>query len=66
MDLFNTMKQISTLLPVNWFFGIPFVSLDVDGNAGLVMNNAMSILGDNLLGLQLANEPDLYGWSAPS
>ncbi|KAG8984426.1 hypothetical protein FRB90_005328, partial [Tulasnella sp. 427] len=32
-----------------------------DGNAAVVVQNSMSILGDNLLGLQLANEPDLYG-----
>ena len=60
MDLFYVMKQISTLVPAKWFFGIPFVALDADGNAGLIMTNVMSILGDNLLGLQLANEPDLY------
>lgn len=54
------MAQIHKLVDVNWFFGIPFLSTDSDGNAGLVVQNAMSILAGNLLGLQMANEPDLY------
>ncbi len=60
MDLLYVMKQISTLVNADWFFGIPFVSGDADGNAGLIYQNTKSILGANLLGLQLANEPDLY------
>ena len=53
------MKQISSLLKADWIFGIPFVTLDADGNAGLVAQQTMNILGPNLLALQLANEPDL-------
>ncbi len=60
LDLFYAMAQIHNLVDVNWFFGIPFLATDADGNAGLVVQNAMSILGSKLLGLQMANEPDLY------
>ncbi|KAG8895879.1 hypothetical protein FRC01_012152, partial [Tulasnella sp. 417] len=59
-DLLLTMAEISKLVNANWFFGIPFVNQNADGNAALVLQNARSILGKNLLGLQLANEPDLY------
>lgn len=55
------MASISKLVKANWFFGIPFISVDSDGNAGLVVQYARQILGENLLALQLANEPDLYG-----
>lgn len=60
LDLFYAMAQITKLVNVDWFFGIPFIDVDADGNAGLVVQNARSILGDSLLGLQMANEPDLY------
>ena len=55
------MQSISKLVKANWFFGIPFIAVDSDGNAGLVVQYARQILGSTLLGLQLANEPDLYG-----
>ncbi|KAG8988917.1 hypothetical protein FRB90_002499, partial [Tulasnella sp. 427] len=61
LDLFYAMASISKLVKANWFFGIPFISVDSDGNAGLVVQYSRQILGSNLLGLQLANEPDLYG-----
>ncbi|KAG8908805.1 hypothetical protein FRB99_003043 [Tulasnella sp. 403] len=61
LDLFKAMAAITNLVKVQWFFGIPFINVDADGNAGLVMQNSMSYLGSSLLGLQLANEPDLYG-----
>ncbi|KAG8944488.1 hypothetical protein FRC00_010559, partial [Tulasnella sp. 408] len=59
-DLLLTMAEISKLVNANWFFGIPFVNSNADGNAALVLQQARSTLGQNLLGLQLANEPDLY------
>ncbi|KIO31217.1 glycoside hydrolase family 79 protein [Tulasnella calospora MUT 4182] len=59
-DLLLTMAEISKLVNANWFFGIPFVNNNADGNAALVLQNAKSTLGKNLLGLQMANEPDLY------
>ncbi|KAG8907271.1 hypothetical protein FRC01_007751 [Tulasnella sp. 417] len=58
-DLLLTMAEISKLVNANWFFGIPFVNNNIDGNAALVLQNAQGILGKNLLGLQMANEPDL-------
>ncbi|KAG8991071.1 hypothetical protein FRB90_001480 [Tulasnella sp. 427] len=61
LDLLRVMAEISKHVNVNWFFGIPFLRTNSDDNASLVMQHAMSILGDKLLGLQLANEPDLYG-----
>lgn len=61
LDLLETMAEISTLVNAEWFFGIPFLKTNSDGNAALVLQNTKSILGDKLLGLQLANEPDLYG-----
>ncbi|KAG8925980.1 hypothetical protein FRC00_003411, partial [Tulasnella sp. 408] len=59
-DLLLTMAEISKLVNANWFFGIPFVNSNADGNAALVLQQARSTIGQNLLGLQLANEPDLY------
>ncbi|KAG8940870.1 hypothetical protein FRC04_004980 [Tulasnella sp. 424] len=61
LDIFYAMASISKLVKANWFFGIPFIAVDADGNAGLVVQYAKQILGSTLLGLQLANEPDLYG-----
>ncbi|KAG8914000.1 hypothetical protein FRC00_001107, partial [Tulasnella sp. 408] len=61
LDLLTAMAEISKLVKVKWFFGVPFLKTNSDGNAATVVQNSMSILGDNLLGLQLANEPDLYG-----
>ncbi|KIO18114.1 glycoside hydrolase family 79 protein [Tulasnella calospora MUT 4182] len=61
LDIFYAMASISKLVKANWFFGIPFIAVDSDGNAGLVVQYAKQILGSNLLALQLANEPDLYG-----
>ncbi|KAG8918375.1 hypothetical protein FRC01_001896 [Tulasnella sp. 417] len=61
LDLLTAMAEISKLVNVKWFFGVPFLNVNADGNAAVVVQNSMSILGDNLLGLQLANEPDLYG-----
>ncbi|KAG8940878.1 hypothetical protein FRC04_004988 [Tulasnella sp. 424] len=37
----------------------PFFAVNSDGNADLVVQDAKQILGKTLLGLQLANEPDL-------
>ncbi|KAG8983833.1 hypothetical protein FRB93_006940 [Tulasnella sp. JGI-2019a] len=60
MDLFKAMQSVGNLIKVGWFFGIPFIATDEDGNAGLIVSSAKQYLGDSLLGLQLANEPDLY------
>ncbi|KAG8964225.1 hypothetical protein FRC03_002055, partial [Tulasnella sp. 419] len=59
--LIRVMAQVATMLNVNYFFGVPFLATNADGNAGIVVQQAQEILGDRLLALQLANEPDLYG-----
>ncbi|KAG9026611.1 hypothetical protein FRB95_008665 [Tulasnella sp. JGI-2019a] len=60
VDLFKAMQAVGNAVKVGWLFGIPFVNLDADENASLVMQNSKTYLGDSLIGLQLANEPDLY------
>ncbi|KAG8992102.1 hypothetical protein FRB94_012010 [Tulasnella sp. JGI-2019a] len=60
LDLFGAMQSVGKLVKVGWFFGIPFVNTNLDGNAGLIVQKSKEYLGDSLLGLQLANEPDLY------
>ena len=52
------MANISEELPVKWFIGVPFNDTE---NPRLLMGElAEKILGDNLIGMQLGNEPDLY------
>ncbi|KAK0480722.1 hypothetical protein IW261DRAFT_1137525 [Armillaria novae-zelandiae] len=57
-DLLYMMANISSLVNVHWFIGIPFfnttpfdLSIAVTGQ---------EILGEALLGIQAANEPDFY------
>ncbi|KAJ7834157.1 glycoside hydrolase family 79 protein [Mycena leptocephala] len=57
-DLLYMMRNISSLVNVHWFLGIPwFVTQPFD--LGIV-NASQEILGDYLLGLQAGNEPDMY------
>jgi hypothetical protein len=60
-DVLLAMAQVARMLNVHYFFGVPFLETNVDGNASIVSAKAQEILGDSLLALQLANEPDLYG-----
>ncbi|KAI5121572.1 hypothetical protein M0805_000752 [Coniferiporia weirii] len=56
--LLYAMANISTLLPIKWFLGVPFNSTS---DPRLTMGElGQQILGDNLIGMQLGNEPDLY------
>ncbi|KAJ3981054.1 glycoside hydrolase family 79 protein [Lentinula detonsa] len=56
-DLIIMMRNISDLTNVRWYLGIPFN----DTNWRLaIAEQGQQILGDYLLGLQAANEPDLY------
>ncbi|KAF8995400.1 glycoside hydrolase family 79 protein [Cyathus striatus] len=58
VDMFYIMNNISSLTNVKWFLGIPF---DDTVNWRLqIAENAENILGEHLLGLQTANEPDFY------
>ena len=56
-DLFYAMANISALVNVGWYFGLPYLN---EPEIPAVAGNASAILGANLLGLQMANEPDLY------
>ncbi|TEB33970.1 hypothetical protein FA13DRAFT_124465 [Coprinellus micaceus] len=53
------MANISALLPVKWFLGLPFNDTSVFHLE--IAEFGQQILGDNLVGLQAGNEPDLYG-----
>jgi hypothetical protein len=57
-DLIYMMSNISTLVNVSWWLGLPFgsatdMSLDI-------MQLGEQVLGPRMLGFQLGNEPDLY------
>ncbi|KAF9449694.1 glycoside hydrolase family 79 protein [Macrolepiota fuliginosa MF-IS2] len=57
LDMFYTAANISQLVNVNWFLGIPFN----DTNWRLaIAEYGEAILGDKLIGMQAGNEPDLY------
>ncbi|KAJ7289361.1 glycoside hydrolase family 79 protein [Mycena rebaudengoi] len=57
-DLLYLMRNISSMANVHWFLGVPwFVTTPFDT---AIVTAADEILGDFLLGLQAANEPDMY------
>ncbi|EGO20268.1 glycoside hydrolase family 79 protein [Serpula lacrymans var. lacrymans S7.9] len=57
-DIMKMMLGISNLVNVRWYMGLPFYNTS---NFRLEIAEAgESILGDNLIGLQVGNEPDLY------
>ncbi|KAJ7227744.1 glycoside hydrolase family 79 protein [Mycena haematopus] len=57
-DLLYMMRNISSLVNVHWFLGIPwFITQPFDTK---IITAADEILGDYLLGLQAGNEPDMY------
>ncbi|KAG6824999.1 hypothetical protein H0H92_005126, partial [Tricholoma furcatifolium] len=58
-DLLYMMANISALVNVHWFVGVPFLIQDTATRLAIT-ENAYDILGDNLMGIQLGNEPDLY------
>ncbi|KAG5642016.1 hypothetical protein DXG03_003788 [Asterophora parasitica] len=56
-ELFNIAANISSLVNVGWYFGIPMN----DTNWRLqIAERSQAILGERLLGLQAGNEPDYY------
>ncbi|KAF8651054.1 hypothetical protein AX16_004917 [Volvariella volvacea WC 439] len=57
-DLFYLAANISSLVNVGWFLGIPFN--DTENWRLEIAELGQQILGDHLLGLQAGNEPDLY------
>jgi len=57
-DMFYMASNVSSLVNVRWFFGIPF---NDSVNWRLqIAEESEKILGKNLLGLQAGNEPDFY------
>ncbi|KAK0454068.1 glycoside hydrolase family 79 protein [Desarmillaria tabescens] len=58
MDMFYLFANVSSLVDVAWFLGIPFN--DTSNWRFAIAEYGESVLGDRLLGLQAANEPDLY------
>ncbi len=56
-DLIQMMRNISDLVNVHWYLGVPFN----DTNWRLqIVETGQAILGDFLIGIQAGNEPDLY------
>lgn len=57
-ELLYMMNNISSLVPIKWYMGIPFNETTI---RMAIVDESQAILGDNLLGLQAGNEPDFYG-----
>ncbi|KAJ6529066.1 glycoside hydrolase family 79 protein [Mycena vulgaris] len=57
-ELLYMMANISTMVNVRWFLGIPWFVTQPFNLA--IVGAAEKILGDTLIGYQAANEPDLY------
>ena len=51
------LGNVSSLVNIKWYLGIPFNDTNWRFQ---IAEKSEAILGDNLLGLQAANEPDLY------
>ncbi|KAI0791077.1 glycoside hydrolase family 79 protein [Abortiporus biennis] len=58
MELFYVMANISSMVNAKWYLGVPFN--DTTNFALQIAEYGQAVLGQNLLGLQVANEPDLY------
>ncbi|KAF9649324.1 glycoside hydrolase family 79 protein [Thelephora ganbajun] len=57
-DLLYMMNNISNFVPVKWYLGIP---LNDTTNLRLqIVTEGERILGNNIIGFQVGNEPDLY------
>ncbi|KAJ7123527.1 hypothetical protein C8R44DRAFT_783972 [Mycena epipterygia] len=56
-ELLYMMNNISNLVNVKWFLGIPWFNdpFNLD-----IIASSQAILGDRVIGYQAANEPDLY------
>ncbi|KAB5589021.1 hypothetical protein CTheo_7533 [Ceratobasidium theobromae] len=59
-ELIYSMKNISSLVPMEYYFGLNWIDPNNFTNSVLVAETVESILGTDLLALQLGNEPDLY------
>ncbi|QRV75317.1 glycoside hydrolase family 79 protein [Ceratobasidium sp. AG-Ba] len=59
-ELIYSMKNVSTLIPIEYYFGLNWIDPSNFTNSVLVAETVEAILGKDLLALQLGNEPDLY------
>ncbi|KAG9102409.1 hypothetical protein FRC06_002026 [Ceratobasidium sp. 370] len=65
------MNSISQLVAAEWYVGLPFLNTTY---IPAIAQSAQDILGSNLVGLQLGNEPDVYpthqtefqSWTGPA
>ncbi|KAI0920662.1 hypothetical protein AcV5_010342 [Taiwanofungus camphoratus] len=57
-EIIHMLANVSALVNAKWYLGIPFN--DTTNPRLEIAQTGQSILGENLLGLQLGNEPDLY------
>ncbi|KAF9484212.1 glycoside hydrolase family 79 protein [Pholiota conissans] len=58
-DLIYMLGNISTLVNVRWYLGVPFN--DTSNFRLQIIEQGQAILGDHLIAVQAGNEPDLYG-----
>ena len=61
------MANISNLVSAEWFFGLSFnqtAAENMTGNVPIAAQWAQQILGSNLRGLAIGNEPDLCVFKA--
>lgn len=61
-ELLYVMSNVSSLLNVEWYFGLSFNETSVSNlndNVPVVTEWTQRILGNNLRGLALGNEPDM-------
>ena len=61
IELIYTLGNISALVPVKWWVGIPFDDIHENPIRMDIANAAINVIGENLLGFQAGNEPDYYG-----
>ncbi|KAJ7634683.1 glycoside hydrolase family 79 protein [Roridomyces roridus] len=62
MDLFYLLGNVSALVDVKWYLG-KFLSVPFNDTSDFrlqIVEYGEAVLGDHLLGIQVANEPDLY------
>ncbi|KAG8689837.1 hypothetical protein FRC11_000282 [Ceratobasidium sp. 423] len=59
-ELIYSMKNVSSLIPTEYYFGLNWIDPNNFTNLVLVAETVDSTLGDDLLALQLGSEPDLY------
>ncbi|KAI0087487.1 glycoside hydrolase superfamily [Irpex rosettiformis] len=57
-DFLYALSNISSLVSTKWYLGVPFN--DTNALRLQIVEVGESILGDNLLGFQVGNEPDFY------